>query len=129
MNKFSEDRQVQPVKFHGYGDSFSTGTAVVVSFDKNARVRRAVRYALILWAIALGGAFIPVAHFLIVPVFGIAGFVILFRTLKTNRTIKAIRGTCPDCGKVQAFEHLGDSEIPREISCAGCMRTLSVREM
>ena len=56
----------QTYQLTGYNPTPSTATAMIRSFDKPERMKRALKGLVTFWAAAIGSIFIPVAHFLLV---------------------------------------------------------------
>jgi hypothetical protein len=79
------------------------------------------------WAAALVSVFIPVAHFLLVPGFFLAGLYLLFHNLRVQTSVTAATGVCPDCGREQEFEISGNWNPPHRLTCSGCQRSLLIR--
>lgn len=44
------------------------------------------------WALALGGLFIPVAHFILVPTFVVTGIVVAVKRAREDRRLVLLRG-------------------------------------
>ncbi len=98
------------------------GIAVVRSFDRGARLRRAFRGLALFWLAAIVSILIPVAHFVLVPGFAIAGLVVLMMRLRAHEEVERVHGTCPDCGTEQDFDAGGAWITPKRLVCANCGR-------
>ena len=118
--------EVLTCSLSGYSDTPTTATVTVQSFDKRARVRRALAGLGKFWAAAIGSIFIPVAHFLLVPGFALFGAFTFFERLGARQVVTAAHGTCPDCGREQKLEIGGRWRVPRDITCAYCQRSLRI---
>jgi ribosomal protein S27E len=70
--------------------------------------------------------FVPVAHFVLVPVLVVAGVVLAAVRLRERERLVRVHGTCPRCGGEQEFV-LGSS-LGRQASvdCPGCLNRLVV---
>jgi hypothetical protein len=110
----------------GYSATPSTATVTIRSFDRPERVRRAFKGLATFWAAALGSVFIPIAHFLLVPSFGLYGIYTFFERLGADQIVVKAEGTCPDCGKPQQLDVRGRWRIPRSVACRFCQRSLRV---
>lgn len=110
----------------GYSQTPTTATVTIRSFDKPERTRRALKGLATFWAAALGSVFIPVAHFLLVPSFGLYGVYTLFERLAAEQIVVTAEGTCPDCGKPQKLEVGGRWRVPRNVACRYCQRSLQI---
>ena len=110
----------------GYSGKTTQGTVTVISFDKKARMRRALKSLGTFWACAVGSIFIPVAHFLLVPGFFFFAIYMFFQRLGTPEIGKDARGTCPDCGAEQGLELPPRWKLPQQVTCELCQRGLQL---
>ncbi|PYO94979.1 MAG: hypothetical protein DMD62_03510 [Gemmatimonadetes bacterium] len=116
----------QTYQLTGYNPTPSTATAMIRSFDKPERMKRALKGLVTFWAAAIGSIFIPVAHFLLVPSFALYGAYTFFERLGAQQVAVAVEGTCPDCGKPQKLETGGRWHVPRNVACRYCQRALKI---
>jgi hypothetical protein len=68
-------------------------------YDKSERSKRALKILGLLWGIALFCIIIPLAHFILVPGFFLAGPIVAFLFYNQNDIILGGSGNCPACGK------------------------------
>lgn len=115
-----EERRVEVTGYSGR----SAATVLVVSYDRAQRMRRALKGLGTWWGVALLSVLIPVAHFVLVPSFFLYGIYTFARRLGAERVALSCHGTCPDCGREQAFEVTGRWSLPRTTSCRYCQRSL-----
>jgi hypothetical protein len=101
-------------------------TAVVIEQTPSQRLGRALAGLGMCWALALGGLFIPVAHFILVPTFVVAGIVVAVRRARENRRLLLLRGACPRCGAAQEFKPGGRFVTGRSIDCPKCHGALTL---
>ena len=78
------------------------------------------------WALALGGLFIPVAHFILVPIFVVAGVVVAVKRAHEDRRLLLLRGACPRCCAAQEFKPGGRFATGRNVDCPKCHGTLTL---
>ena len=78
------------------------------------------------WALALGGLFVPVAHFVLVPVFLTAGAVTGIKRWLEIRRLAEVRGPCPRCGAQQTLKAGGRFEPGRSLDCPACHGTFAL---
>jgi hypothetical protein len=78
------------------------------------------------WGIALVSAFIPVAHFVLVPAFLLLGVALFAKRVSTNERASPTRGTCPDCGVEQELDLSDKWELPYSLTCRSCQRRLTL---
>jgi hypothetical protein len=109
----------------GYGESTTGGEATVVYFDGAERIARAGKGLGIAWSAAVVSVFIPVAHFLLVPGFFLAGLVVFAKRMRRGVVVDSVRGACPDCEHEQQFEAPGAWRLPAHLTCAKCHRLLT----
>ena len=121
-----ESRREQVFVLKGFAPAPTRGTVTVISYDREARIRRAFQALATWWACAVGSIFIPVAHFGLVPGFFIFGIVQFFQRLGTHELGFDAAGTCPDCGAEQALELPPRWKVPQQITCRKCQRGLTL---
>ena len=109
----------------GYGGSTTAGEATVMHFDGAERIARAGKELAIAWGAALVGVFIPVAHFLLVPGFFLAGLIVFAKTVRRRVVVDTICGRCPDCRHEQNFDTSTAWHLPMHLTCANCQRLLT----
>ena len=66
------------------------------------------------------GLFIPVAHFILVPTFGVAGIAVAALRIREDRRLVKVRGACPRCGTTQEFKGGGRFTGQRTLDCPRC---------
>lgn len=119
--------QVQvAVSLTAFGFTPRPATALVIEQSTGERVGRAFAGLGMFWALALGGLFIPVAHFILVPVFLSAGAVTGITRWLEVRRLAEVRGPCPRCGAQQTFKASGRFEPGRSLDCPACHGTFAV---
>jgi len=109
-----------------FGHPPSWVTAVVVEQTRPQRLGRALAGLGMCWALALGGLFIPVAHFILVPTFVVAGIVVAIKRAREDRRLLLLRGACPRCGAAQEFKPGGRFATGRSVDCPKCHGTLTL---
>jgi hypothetical protein len=119
--------QVQvAVSLTAFGFAPCPGTAVVIEQSTGERVGRVFTGLAMFWALALGGLFIPVAHFVLVPVFLTAGIIMAVKRSKEDRRLAEVRGPCPRCGAQQTFKAGGRFAPGRSLDCPACHGSFEV---
>ena len=114
------------VSLTAFGFTPRPATAVVIEQSTGERVARAFAGLGMFWALALGGLFIPVAHFILVPVFLSAGIIMAIKRSREDRRLAEVRGPCPRCGAQQTFKAGGRFEAGRSLDCPACHGTFAV---
>lgn len=75
-----------------FGHPPSRVTAVVIEQTPAQRLGRTLVGLGMFWALALGGLFIPVAHFILVPTFVVMGIIVAVKRARRSPTGPASRG-------------------------------------
>lgn len=122
------NRQV-PVRLRFFG--FPDGEAVLVVTDQSgaSRVKRALVTFAAGFGLALLGALIPIAHFVLVPGFLIGALLLAGRRLRETVTLRSVEGTCPRCGNAQSFAAHGRWRGRARVQCAHCSNTIEVEAL
>lgn len=115
-----------PASLTAFGYPSQPVTAVVAEQSPGQRFTRAMAGLGLFWALALGGLFIPVAHFVLVPTFVTAGIIVAVKRAREDRRLLRVRGTCPRCGVAQEFKADGRLVSERSIGCPRCHGNLTV---
>jgi len=114
------------VRVTGYAPQPTETLVRLESVDSRQRIGGAwARFGLFL-VLAVVSVLIPVAHFILVPGFLIAAFASLVMKLGATTRILSARATCPDCGAEQELDLPGAWRLPRDVTCRGCQRRLTV---
>lgn len=119
-------RRTEAMVVKGYGNEPGVAEATVESFERTHRVGRALKGLGMAWLIAVGCVFIPVAHFVLVPGFVLAGLVVFAMRLNRREEVVEVSGSCPDCQVPQNFEVGTGWRPPFSTSCRGCGRGLEL---
>jgi len=101
-------------------------TAVIIEQTPAQRLGRTLAGLGMFWALALGGLFIPVAHFVLVPAFVVAGIIVAVKRAREDRRLVLLRGVCPRCGAAQEFKPGGRFASGRSVDCPKCHGTLTL---
>src|SRR4051794_18352309 len=88
-----------PVNLTTPDEKSGAGTALIQEWSQKERSRRALRMLGILWGLMLISVLIPVAHFVLVPAFFLAGPIVAFIVHDQRKAIVGGEGICPQCGK------------------------------
>ena len=109
------------------GARTTQGRASVLNRSLPDRLLRATLSLLALWAIAAVCIFIPVAHFVLVPGFGMAGVVLAAFRLREGSSLMGAVGVCPRCEVEKSFPPSGRYAEGGTIHCEGCGSLLAVK--
>jgi hypothetical protein len=99
-----------------------TGTVKVST--PNERLISALKKLGIFWG--LGGicVFIPLAHFILVPTFVIAGMVAFFKDLQHTHSVQEPRFVCPSCLKQNSYRKTFYFHDEIRFYCTSCAEQL-----
>ncbi len=75
------------------------GIVWIQEWNQKERLRRALKALGISWGLAIVSVLIPLAHFILVPAFLLAGPFVAFRIYQVVSTIAGGTGNCPNCEK------------------------------
>ena len=109
-----------------FGHPPRPATATVVEQPPGARLARVLGGLGMFWGLALVSVFIPVAHFLLVPTFTVAGIVMAVKRAREDRRLVVLRGTCPRCGAVHELRPGGRFVAGRRVDCPTCHGDLTL---
>lgn len=112
--------QDEPVRIASFGREAREGMVRVRVRHPSERVARALKGWLGCWALSAITLFIPIAHFVLVPGFFVAGIVLGVRWSRETRSFVQAHGPCPGCGAQQTFRLRGKYALPKETSCPAC---------
>jgi hypothetical protein len=115
-----------PVTLTVFGSPPTQATAAVAIQGPGQRMARAAVGMGICWGLALIGLFIPVAHFILVPTFLIAGIAVFVLRAREDRRLLHVRGPCPRCGMEQEYSVGGRFAPERAFDCPGCHSNLKM---
>jgi ribosomal protein S27AE len=113
-----------PVVLTAFGASPTPAQATVVDQGAGRRVVRALGGLGACWGLALGSVAIPVAHFVLVPTFAVAGLVVAVLRAREDRRLVRVTGTCPRCGAAIALAARGRFQVDRVLHCPHCHQVL-----
>jgi len=93
--------------------------------DKDRLKRASQRFALFL-ALAVVTAFIPLAHFVLVPGCLIAAFYLGWEAYKTPQINEYAKGECPTCDTQITVKFEAKDVLPKWTYCPNCEKSLQV---
>jgi len=95
-------------------------------FASGERMARAAKVLAVAWLLALITAFIPIAHFFLVPLFLIAGPVMAFMKYKAETVLEKANGSCPECSKAIDIVLDPADKLPKRTYCPDCNKPLQL---
>jgi hypothetical protein len=115
-----------PASLAAFGYPTQRAAAVIGEQSPGQRFTRALGGLALFWGLALGGLFIPVAHFVLVPTFLTVGVIVAVKRAREDRRLLLVRGPCPRCGVEQAFKPGGRFVSGRSLGCPRCHGNLTL---
>ena len=106
----------EPASFQALAQHFSPA-------ERRARARRAFLPLLLGALISLP---IPGWHFIGVPGFLVAAFLVARKRRRQELHIESLSGRCPACGGDQTLTPSGLGELPASLPCPGCGEYLQI---
>lgn len=108
----------------GYAPERGTAVVDIESLSPEQRMGRAFKGAG-MWLLAgVVSVFIPIAHFVLVPLCLVGAFVMGFVRFTQKALVTRAHGRCPDCGAEQDLDLIGPWRGPSDLVCRGCQRPL-----
>lgn len=110
-----------------YSDSPpAPGEVEIQSRTKKQRIMALVKGWGICWVLAVGAAFLPVLHFIIVPALLITGPIVGSAMYGQKESILGGKGACPACQAELKIEK-GPLRWPIDELCTSCRRTIRIQ--
>jgi hypothetical protein len=113
------------VELKGFSDRPTPGEVRLQVWDSRARMVRALQYLGMIWGLAVVTAFVPGVHFVLVPVFFMAGPIVAWGIYRQERAILGGQGVCPDCGVTLVISKTLD-HWPISDLCNHCYRGIKI---
>ncbi len=104
------------------------GTLHRIRFTSGDRAMNAAKMLGLCWLIALITVFIPIAHFILVPSFLIAGPVMAFLRYRATSACKKITTRCPACNQEVDISLEANTKLPLYTYCPACDASLKIEE-
>lgn len=100
-------------------DNHSTmGQLHITTYTQQERTSRAIKMLVLMWGLALVTLFIPLAHFVLVPGFLIAGPLIAYRRYQTTEHPSNVDGECPTCKQPSSIHLEPNDKLPMWTYCS-----------
>jgi hypothetical protein len=115
-----------PATLTAFGSPPTQATATVLQQSPGQRLARTAAGLGLFWGLALVGLFIPVAHFILVPTFVVAGIAMAVVRAREDKRLLKVRGVCPRCGVQQEFKVGGRFASQRSLDCPKCHTNLTL---
>jgi hypothetical protein len=116
-----------PVTIRVANGKASSGEVRIQEWDKKARTSRAIKFWGLCWGLAIISVIIPLAHFVLVPGFFIAGPVGAWIISTQSRVILGGESICPNCNSFLPIAPAADS-WPISDLCVHCQSRLVIEK-
>jgi len=120
------ESKTEAIVIKGNESEASVGELHSRTFSSAERMARAGKVLGIAWLLALITAFIPIAHFFLVPLFLIAGPVMAFMKYKAETILENAHGICPECSKAVDINLDPADKLPKRTYCPDCNKPLQL---
>jgi len=115
-----------PAQLTAFGHPPQPVVAAIIEQAPGQRFARTLGGLGMFWGLALVSLFIPVAHFILVPTFLVAGIAMAIKRSQEDRRLLRVRGACPRCGAVQELAPGGRFVDGRSFDCPKCHGNLTL---
>ncbi len=92
--------EVRPILIENDAGVARAGSLQVRMFSNRERWLRALKMLALMWLLAVVTLFIPIAHFVLVPGFLLAGPVTAVMRYRVSENVESATGECPVCGEI-----------------------------
>lgn len=111
------ESETRPIVITDSNGGRSDGTLYVKRFSGRDRALRALGMLGLMWLLALISVAIPIAHFVLVPGFLIAGPIVGFLRYRVTEQCERVTGACPTCGSGVSIELDSSDRLPLWTYC------------
>lgn len=120
--------EITPVRLSDGDGNAGDGKLYTTVYGSGERMQRALLRLAVFWGLAGVTVFIPLAHFVLVPGFAIAGPVVAVMTYRMEQARDRAEGRCPACGEEISIKLEAKDEIPKWTYCPACNVALQISD-
>jgi len=120
--------EITPARLRDNNGKAADGRLYTTVYSAGERTQRALLRLAVLWLLAGVSLFIPLAHFVLVPGFLIAGPVLAVMVYRSAQARDRVEGRCPACGAEITIKLEASDEIPKWTYCPACNAALEITE-
>ncbi|MGE0528457.1 MAG: hypothetical protein AB7G93_19800 [Bdellovibrionales bacterium] len=106
-------------------DQKTEGYVLRRDLSRHERLLRAGKMLGLLWLVMFFTVFVPILHFVLVPLFFVLGLVFAFTSWMETGEVISGEITCPNCQKLMELSRESE-QWPKTQRCTGCSFTLQV---
>lgn len=110
-----------------HGDRRSEGTVSIQVRSSQERTLRALKFLGVCWLLSAMTIVVPIAHFVLVPGFFIAGPIGAWFMLQGKSVVLGGEGPCPSCGAPLPIARSAD-KWPLTDLCTACKTTVAIEK-
>jgi len=118
--------EITPIILKNNDGKTTPGEMQTTLFDHADCIKRGLQRLGFFWLLAGITLFIPLAHFVLVPGFLIAGPVVAYLTFKTSQVRDHSTGICPTCNENIKIAMDAKDELPKWTYCPACNTPLQI---
>lgn len=107
-------------------DQFTSGTVKIKYWAQSERLARALKYSGMCVLFAVGAVFLPIIHFVLVPLFLLAAPAVGYLFYGQESFVMGGEGKCPACGDAFLVAKCANNFPLRDL-CTSCHQTVRVR--
>jgi hypothetical protein len=109
-------------------DKTQQGVLHFTQFTSGDRMGRALKVLALCWLGAAITLFIPIAHFVLVPGFLIAGPVMAYLRYRVDRASENVTTVCPNCQQEVTIKLDANDRLPLYTYCPSCNNSVQLSE-
>lgn len=109
-----------PIQIQPNDGAVSPGFLYVANFDKQERLKRALKICGFCWLFAVLSVPVVIAHWVLVPGFILAGPIMAFKRYHVVSAIQRAEGVCPLCQVEVNISMEAEDTLPKRTYCPQC---------
>ena len=111
------ESEARPILITDSNGGRAEGTLYVKRFSGRDRVMRALGMLGLMWLLGVISIAIPIAHFVLVPAFLIAGPIAALLRYRATEQFERVTGACPTCGSGVSIDLDSSDRLPLWTYC------------
>ncbi len=118
--------KIEPLEFKGNSGGVGRGELHTVVLTMGDRLKRTSRGVAITLGLGVLAVFIPLFHWVLVPIFLVAVPVVGVYMYRTTILVEKAVGECPECRQEVVLELAPQTRIPHWSYCTGCNKPVQL---
>ncbi len=111
-----------------FSDKEKIGEVRIKSFNQKERIIRGLKFLGIFWGSAILAVFIPMLHFILVPLLFLVGIIIAAFVSQTKSVVLGGESVCPKCESFLPIVRSSD-QWPLTDLCSNCRSTVTISKV